>query len=144
MRWGCLLMSYLVALLLAVGSCANKEKQAEEHFRKGFSYQDGGDLNKAIEEYNKALELNPGYTQVYINLGTVYLGKQDYDRAIETFEKVLELNYLDKKAHYNIGLAYLYKGDLEKAKEEVKFLQSIRSEMGDALERKVAESESTP
>ncbi len=145
MRWGYLLTNPLVVVLLLVtGGCANKQKQAEDHFKKGFTYQDQGDPDKAIEEYHKALELDPGYAQVYTNLGTVYLGKQDYDKAIENFKKVLELNYLDKKAHYNLGLVYLYKGDLGKAKEEVRFLKSIRSEMGDALERKIAESESIP
>ncbi len=145
MRWGYLPVSLLILILFSlIVGCANKEKRAEEHFKRGFTYHNQGDLDKALEEYNKALELNPGYAQVYTNLGTIYLGKQDYDRAIANFKKVLEQNYLDKKAHYNIGLAYLYKGDVEKAKEEVKYLKSIRSEMGDALERKVAESKSSP
>jgi len=100
-------------------------------------YQNQGDLDKAVEEYQKALQLNPNYTQVYTNLGAVYLEKEDYDRAIQQFNKVIELNYWDRKAHYNLGLAYLYKGDKKRAQEEAKFLQSLRSELGDALERRI-------
>ena len=138
MRWGDILRSFLLLLVIfGFLSCASKEKQAEKHFRKGFVYQNQGNLDKAVEEYQKALQLNPNYTQVYTNLGAVYLEKQDYDRAIQQFNKVIELNYWDRKAHYNLGLAYLYKGDKKRAQEEAKFLQSLRSELGDALERKI-------
>lgn len=138
MRWGDILRSFLLLLVIfGFLSCASKEKQAEKHFRKGFVYQNQGDLDKAVEEYQKALQFNPNYTQVYTNLGAVYLEKQDYDRAIQQFDKVIELNYWDRKAHYNLGLAYLYKGDKKRAQEEAKFLQSLRSELGDALERKI-------
>ncbi len=145
MRWGYLIGSLLGLLLMcSFSGCVSKEKQAEKHFKKGFQHQDQGNLDKALEEYQKALELNPNYAQVYTNLGTVYLGKKDYDQAIESFKKVIELNYWDRKAHYNLGLVYLYKGEIEKAKDEEKFLKSIRSDLGDALQRKIAEAESLP
>ena len=140
MRWGDILKSFLILFLIfGFLSCTSKEKQAEKHFKKGFEYQDQGNLDKALEEYGKALQLNPNYTQVYTNVGTVYLEKKDYDKAIQQFKKVIELNYWDRKAHYNLGLVYLYKGEVEKAKEEVKFLKSIRSELGDILEKKIEE-----
>lgn len=145
MRWGRLFGRFAVLLLaLVLMSCVSKEKQAEKHFKKGFEYQDQGDLDRALAEYQKALELNPNYVQVYTNLGTVYLGKKDFDLAIGNFKKVIELNYWDKKAHYNLGVAYLYRGELEEAKKEVEFLKSIRSDLGDALARKIVEAEPEP
>ncbi|MCK4404684.1 MAG: tetratricopeptide repeat protein [candidate division Zixibacteria bacterium] len=140
MRWGDVFKSFLfLFLIFGFLSCANKEKQAEKHFKKGFEYQNQGNLDKALEEYQKALQLNPNYTQVYTNVGTVYLEKKDYDQAILQFKKVIELNHWDTKAHYNLGFAYLKKGEVEKAQEEVKFLKSIRSELGDVLEKKIGE-----
>ena len=140
MRRGDVFKSFLVLFLIfGFSSCSNKEKQAEKHFRTGFGYQNEGDLDKALEEYQKALQLNPNYTQVYTNVGTVYIEKKEYDKAIQQFKRVIELNYWDRKAHYNLGLAYLYKGEVEKAQEEVKFLKSIRSEFADALEKKIGE-----
>ncbi len=145
MRWGDLFKRFLlVFLIFGFVSCASKEEQAQEHFRKGFGYQNGGNSEKAIEEYQKALELDPNLAQAHTNLGTVYLGQEDYDKAIDHFKKVMELNYYDTKAHYNLGLAYLYKGEVEKAQEEVKFLKSLRSEMGDILEKKIEEKEPAP
>ncbi|MFQ6031455.1 MAG: tetratricopeptide repeat protein [Candidatus Zixiibacteriota bacterium] len=140
MNGGKVLKGFIVFFLIfGFLSCANKEKQAEKHFKKGFEYQNQGNLDKALAEYQKALQLNPNYTRVYTNLGAVYLRKQNYDQAILQFKKAIELNYFDKKAHYNLGLAYLYKGEVEKAQEEVKFLKSIRSEFADVLEKKIKE-----
>ena len=140
MRWGDVFKSFLVLFLIfGFLGCSSKEKQAEKHFKKGFVHHDQGNLDKALEEYGKALQLNPNYAKVYTNIGTIYLEKKDYDKAIQQFKKVIELNYWDKKAHYNLGLVYLYKGKIEKAKEEVKFLKSIRSELGDALEKRMGE-----
>ncbi len=129
----------LLFLIFGFLSCASKEEQAEKHFRKGFKYQDQGNLEKALEEYQKAVQLNPGYVKVYTNIGTIYLERKDYDQAIQQFKKVIELNYWDRKAHYNLGLAYLYKGEKDMAQEEVEFLKSIRSELADALERRIGE-----
>ncbi len=144
-RWGYLLISLLLCFgLCLVSGCANKEKQAEKHFKKGFQYQAQGNADKALDEYRKALEVDPHYVQAYTNIGSVYLGMKDFDRAIENFKKVIELNYWDKKAHYNLGMAYLYQGEPEKAEAEVAFLKSLNSDLAQALERKIAEREPTP
>jgi tetratricopeptide (TPR) repeat protein len=126
-------------LIFGFLSCANDEKQAEKHFMQGFSYQDQGDLDKALEEYEKATQINPAMTKAYTNAGAIYLQREDYDRAIEQFQKVIQRSQWDTKAHYNLGFAYLKKGEVEKAQEEVEFLKSLRSELGDALERKIEE-----
>jgi len=44
----------------------------------------------------------------------------------------------------NLGFAYLKKGETERAQEEVKFLKSIRSELGNVLEKKIEEKQPTP
>jgi tetratricopeptide (TPR) repeat protein len=140
MRWGNYVGGFL-ALFLFIGflSCTNKEKQAEKHFKDGFAYQNQGDLDRALEEYKKSIQLDPGNTKAYTNAGAIYLKKEDYDRAIQQFKKVIELSQWDTKAHYNLGYAYLKKGEVGKAQEEVQFLKSLRSELGEALEKQIGE-----
>jgi tetratricopeptide (TPR) repeat protein len=140
MRWGNFFGSFLALLLIsALLSCASKEKQAEEHFKQGFTCQNQGNLDRALAEYEKAVQLNPGLTKAYTNAGAIHLQREEYDRAIEQFQKVIQRSQWDTKAHYNLGFAYLKKGEVEKAKEEVTFLRSLRSELGDALEKKIEE-----
>ena len=140
MRRGDFFKSFLVVFLMfGFLGCASQEKQAEEHFTQGFTYQNQGELDKALEEYEKATQLNPAMTKAYNNAGAIHLQREDYDRAIEQFQKVIQRSQWDTKAHYNLGFAYLKKGEVEKAQKEVEFLKSLRSELGDALEKKIEE-----
>jgi len=138
MKRGNVFRSFLIFFLFfGFLTCANKEKQAEKHFKQGFGYQDKGDLDKAIEEYKKAAELNPNHLQAHMNLGTVYIEQKKYDQAIEEFNTVVKINYYYGKAHYNLGYVYLLKGEKEKAQEELKILKMMGSGLADRLEERM-------
>jgi superkiller protein 3 len=101
-----------------------KEKQAEKYFQQGYAYNNKGDYDKAIEYYNKAIELNPDYAVAYYNLGNVYNNKGDYgkaieyyNKAIEYYNKAIELNPDSVDAYNNLGIAYNIKSDDDKAIE---------------------------
>ena len=124
-------------LIFGFLSCANKEEKAEKHFRQGFSHQDQGSLDQAIEEYKKAVELNPNHLKAHMNLGAAYMRQEKYDQAIEEFSMVVKLNYYHANAHYNLGYIYSLKGEKEKAQEELKVLKMIGSGLADRLEERI-------
>jgi tetratricopeptide (TPR) repeat protein len=139
MRWRKVFKSFLVFFFIfGFLSCSSKEKQAEKHFKDGFEYQNQGNLDKAIEEYKKATELNPNYLQAHMNLGAAYIGQKKYDQAIEEFNTVVKLNYYYGTAHYDLGYVYLLKGEKEKAQEELKILKMMGSSgLADKLEERM-------
>jgi tetratricopeptide (TPR) repeat protein len=139
MKLGNVFKSFLVFFLIfGFLSCSSKEKQAEKHFKQGFGYQDKGDLDKAIEEYKKAIELNPNYLQAHMNLGAAYIGQKKYDQAIDEFNTVVKLNYYYGTAHYNLGYVYLLKDEKGKAQEELKILKMMGSSgLADKLEERM-------
>ena len=51
-----------------------------------------GFLEKSIEEFNKALEINPKYANAFYNLAVVYEMLGNYYGAKETYHKVLSIN----------------------------------------------------
>ena len=55
--------------------------------RRGATYYQIGDYDRAIEDYSKAIELNANYVDAYLNRGITYNDKGDYDRAIEDYTK---------------------------------------------------------
>jgi Flp pilus assembly protein TadD len=139
MRWGDVFKSFLVFFLISgFLTCASKEKQAEKHFKQGFSYQNQGDSDKATDEYKKAVELNPNHLKAHMNLGAVYMRQKKYDQAIEEFSAVVNLNYYHANAHYNLGYIYILKGEKEKAQEELKILKMIGSGLADRLEERMS------
>ena len=72
-------------------------------------------LTKAIEYYNKALELDPANAEIYNNRSLIYkeLGKPD--RAVRGFLKAIQLDPGYVKAYNNIGLLYYEKHNLAAA-----------------------------
>jgi tetratricopeptide (TPR) repeat protein len=71
---------------------------AEEWNEQGFRFLESGDCEKAIECFDKAIGLNPNYTDAYLNRGLAYWYLKQNERAIEDFEKVIELNPCSDRA----------------------------------------------
>jgi tetratricopeptide (TPR) repeat protein len=90
------------------------------HFNLGFYYQEKGLIDKAIERYLTAINLNPDHVKAHNNLGLAYQSKGLTDRAIEQYKTVIKLNPDDVKAHNNLGLAYWSKGLTDRAIEQYK------------------------
>jgi tetratricopeptide (TPR) repeat protein len=103
--------------LKVVGDVINqkiKSKAAIHHF-KGIAYDINGQWDEAIVEYNKAIEINPGYAQSYFTRGGHYVQKGQYDKAISDFNKVIEINPKYATAYTNRGAVYVGKGQYDKA-----------------------------
>jgi lipoprotein NlpI len=89
--------------------------QAINYGNRGKAYEDKGDFDRAIADYNQAISINPGNATFYNNRGIAYRGKGDLDRAIADYNQAISLNPKDHDAYYNRGISYRTKGDLDHA-----------------------------
>jgi tetratricopeptide (TPR) repeat protein len=64
----------------------------KDHFNRATAYDFEGAADKAIDDYNVVLDLQPHNADVYGSLGMIYWVKSDYDRAIGNFDKAIALN----------------------------------------------------
>ena len=80
------------------------------YLNRGNSFCRKGKYDWAISDYNKALELNPKFTEAYYNRGLAYYGKGEYDNAIRDFDKALEISPVFAEAYNNRGISYNDKG----------------------------------
>jgi tetratricopeptide (TPR) repeat protein len=72
-------------------------------------------FDRAIEDFNQAIRLNPNHTEALSNRGAAYNGKGQYDRAIEDFNQAIRLNPNLAIAFYNRGFSWERKNDLQRA-----------------------------
>ncbi|WP_297766323.1 tetratricopeptide repeat protein [uncultured Muriicola sp.] len=72
-------------------------------------------IDKAISDYNKAIEINPRNGTAYFHRGLAYYDKGQYDDAISDYSKAIEINPKYGEAYNNRGLAYREKGQFDKA-----------------------------
>ena len=69
-----------------------------------------------MENYKKAIELNPDNADAYIIRAKGYHKKGDFDLAMEDYEKAIELNSDDAEAYYNLGLVWMQRQNWQEAK----------------------------
>lgn len=64
----------------------------------GFSYFSDGKLEKAIAQYEKAVQLQPGYVTAWNNLADAYENQKDFAKALQAYEQALQLDPTNKVA----------------------------------------------
>ncbi|MBU4400040.1 MAG: tetratricopeptide repeat protein, partial [Planctomycetes bacterium] len=88
---------------------------AEKHSRQAVELHKAGELEKAVEEYGKALVLYPRYTEVYYNRGLARRKLDDIPGAIADYSRAIRLDPGYIPAYANRGFAYYKLGELDLA-----------------------------
>jgi antitoxin component YwqK of YwqJK toxin-antitoxin module len=70
----------------------------------------------AIKAYDKAIELNPNYSDLYFHRGTAYLYDFKFDEAIKDYDKAIELEPLYMIALSNRAFARLRKYEFKNSR----------------------------
>ena len=89
--------------------------QANVHLDLGKTYYEQGLEEKALEEFNRALEENPLLMEAHMGMGDVHRGRKDYQTAGVAYERAAELAPTSFHAHYYLGLMKQLVGDLAAA-----------------------------
>ncbi len=80
---------------------------------------ENGEFEKAIQEYDRAIEENPEYDLAYNNRGVSYASLGQPRRAIEDFNQAIRVEPLESLYYFNRGLAYADLGDTRSALEDL-------------------------
>jgi tetratricopeptide (TPR) repeat protein len=72
-------------------------------------------IDAAIAEYHKALQLQPDWFQAEINLGNAYVQKGNIPLAVHFYEKALDDYPRIPDAHNNLGVLLLRQGNVDAA-----------------------------
>lgn len=91
---------------------------AETYFNRGIAKRDKGDLDGAIAEFTKVIQLEPDYAEAYYNRGVMKQGKGDDDGAIADYNNAIQIKPDHASAYNNRGAAKQGKGDLGGAIED--------------------------
>ena len=107
-------------------------RSAYAEFYGGITCQLRGEHEKAIERYDKAIELNPRLMMGYNNRGVVYMAMGNHRAAVEDFSRVIESDPTNAGAFSNRGLAYRRQGDQGSAVRDFDHAISLNPRLADA------------
>jgi tetratricopeptide (TPR) repeat protein len=97
---------------------------AVAYANRGFAFASERNYPRAIEDYYRAIELNPTYAPIYNNRGNALSALGDNDRAIKDYDQAIAIDPRYVQAYGNRGIAYKNTGDFDRAVED--FSQAIR------------------
>ena len=83
----------------------------------GKALEEEGEVEEAIDMYEKAISTNPEHIRAYNNLGVAHLSGGKLGEASEVLHKALEKAPEHPETHYNLGLTHSARDDLQEAEE---------------------------
>jgi tetratricopeptide (TPR) repeat protein len=107
---------------------------ADAFFIRGATKRTKGDLDGAIADFTKVIELKPDFMAVYINRGIAKQAKRDLDGAIADFTKAIELQPDNVAAYVCRGSAKHAKGDFDSAIEDYTKAIELKPDLSDAYQ----------
>lgn len=110
-------------------SMPEHKKKALAHFHLGKNLFEKGTFERANEELQKAIQLDPTLAEAYVGLGMIRLKEKKTKEAIQLFEKGIHLNPRSREGAIGIALALESMGEHSKAIERLEGLLRERHEV---------------
>ena len=115
-------------VMLSVFGCAKPGRTAEpprpvgpadvtvaQRVRAGEVLREAGQLDAALAEFNRALEINPDYVDAYLGVGSVERDRRQYQEARSTYQTAVRLDGFNFDARYYLGLMQQVLGETGQA-----------------------------
>ena len=99
---------------------------ANAYSNRGVIYDDLGQHLQAIEDYDDAIRLNPGYANAYYNRGNAYADLGQHLQAIEDYDDAIRLNPELVLAYINRGNAHNNLGQPQREKTSARYRYDLR------------------
>ncbi len=96
----------------ALGFAQTTSKGAAAYANRGIAELKSSDWDRAIADFNRALQVDPKLAPAYANRGLARARKGDLDGAIGDYNRALQLDPKNAKAYYNRGNAKREKHEL--------------------------------
>lgn len=109
---------------LFLGCELSSTEQAIAYARSGWQYIERGKYQRAIEDFDRAVKLNPANAVIYYNRSLAYGGLGQYHLAIRDLDAALRLNPNYPDAYY--GRGYLYEKLGQNEQSIADFDQAVR------------------
>jgi len=128
-------LAIMMALIISLIFCASTQKKIEESRKKsprynysmGSFYLNAGNVDQAINYFNKTLSLDSNYYLALNGLGLAYSMKGKFAESEKYFLKCLAINPTFSEARNNVGMVYQEMGLIDKAEQQFSLAASDKN-----------------
>jgi Tfp pilus assembly protein PilF len=91
---------FIFIILITVGTLAIQAQSAKQYLKAGDEFAKKMNFKDAIEQYTKAIELDPDYDKAYIQRAISYNRLNDFENAASDFDRAIVFNEKDADLYY--------------------------------------------
>ncbi|MBN1225088.1 MAG: tetratricopeptide repeat protein, partial [Candidatus Aminicenantes bacterium] len=111
---------------------AEDESNPLLYFYRAVAQEKNGQIDEALEDYRKVMELKPDFILPYSRSGKIYARQQKYEKAVELYKESVRLGDQDITTLYNYGVVLLNLGKSADAKAVFESLLALDVDYADA------------
>jgi len=97
---------YALAIEIITRLIDRNQASANDYNNRGLIYFQIGQYDKAVADYNKALQLKPDLAAAYNNRANYYAAKKQLEKALADYDRAIDLNPVHVRALINQGITY--------------------------------------
>lgn len=118
--------------IIALGASLKQQQHLLSYFFLGLSYYGLDQLELALNQFQKALDLQPEFERARVMVSMTLLKQKRVDDSIVEIQKVLRNNPDNAFARNILGSAYLAQGDYDKGMAELEIASELDPSLSDA------------
>src|SRR5207302_11139498 len=88
-------------------------------FVEGGSFEENGEIDKALEAYRKVLNVDPGHSKLASRVAALLIRQEDFPQAIDILKDAIKANPNDAEPYRQ--LAYIYAKYLKKTDQAIDY-----------------------
>ncbi|MBI2877843.1 MAG: tetratricopeptide repeat protein [Candidatus Tectomicrobia bacterium] len=127
-----LLLIFALSLFLWKREDIRVAQKAITHDQLGGALYAQKDLDGAVQEYRRAIELKPDYAEAHYHLGAALRDQGNLKGAIEAYRRAIELKPDYTEAHHGLGVALKARGNLKGAIEAYRRAIELKPDYAEA------------
>lgn len=97
-----------IQLMFTIADKIEAMNHAPSHVKMGLLLIRNNLMQDAVEQFNKAIKINPQEINAYNNLGLAYIKMKDFPGAVKVLENALKIEDGYADLHHNLGMAYYF------------------------------------
>ena len=106
---------------------------------RGNLYDNMGEKDLALKDYNQAILLNPQLAEAYNNRGLLYAKNEEDELALRDFNQAILLNSQLAEAYGGRGIVYLFMNHHQQAIQDLEIAAKLYYEQGNPKYQQVLE-----
>ncbi len=128
----------LLTIVLSILSIGIYGQNPKQNLKAGDEFLKNNKIEDAIDQYSKALQIEPDNTKAYTQRALAYSRLSKYKEAAEDYDRASVFLPKDENNFFNAAKMYFNVGDYESSLERLKKSLLLKSNYIEALQLKVA------